>query len=154
MAMMFGIVDPTGSHSPVLEAAARAADGLVLEHGAGLYSTPLLARVGCRVVCAEPHRGWSEWAAWIYEGRALVVDLWRSVDLSTIALAFIDGPANERAPLLDACLAAGVPSIVAHDTHERCFAEYGWRAEHFAAPGYVVTHDTFKRKYRTTHWQR
>jgi len=50
---MFGITEPTGSHVPTLETAARACTGLVIEHGAGLYSTPLLARLGCRVLCVE-----------------------------------------------------------------------------------------------------
>ena len=51
---MMGIASPTGSHLPVLERAARACgSGLVIEHGAGLYSPPLLAHLGCNVLCVE-----------------------------------------------------------------------------------------------------
>jgi len=151
---MFGITEPTGSHVPTLEAAARACTGLVIEHGAGLYSTPLLARLGCRVLCVESVPAWREWAAWIYQGRAEIPESLRNVRLPDAALVFIDGAREERSALLSACLAAGVPTIVAHDTHPRCFTEYGWRDEQFTAPGYVVTHDDFKRKFRTTLWQR
>lgn len=154
--MMFGINEPTGSHVGVLERVAAGTSGLVIEHGAGLYSTPLLMRLGCRVLCCEPNDGWREWARWMYREQGETVTTLREVmpRLAEAALVFIDGPANERGPLLTACLAAGVPSIVAHDTHERCFTEYGWQPEHFTAPGYVVTHDVYKRKYRTTLWQR
>ena len=154
--MMFGIAEPTGSHVNVLEVAARDATGLVIEHGAGLYSTPLLTRLGCRVLCCEPNDGWREWAAWMYREKGETVTALRDVmpRLADAGLVFIDGPANERGALLSACLAAGVPRIVAHDTHERCWTENGWTAEHFAAPGYVVDHDVYRRKYRTTFWHR
>lgn len=149
---MFGISEPTGSHLPLLGDAARASRGLIIEHGAGLYSTPLFLRLGRRVLCVEPNRGWREWAQWMYGDRAEVADSMPWPLLKDAGLVFIDGPAAERAPLLDACLSAGVPHIVAHDTHERCFAEYGWREDHFTAPGYTIAHDVFKRKYRTTLW--
>ena len=154
--MMFGITEPTGSHLPLLEQAARNATGLVVEHGAGLYSTPLLARLGCKVLCCEPNAGWREWASWIYDGRGELVESLRSVipRLADASLVFIDGPANERGELLNACLSAAVPCIVAHDTHPRCWAENGWTGQHFTPAGYTVTHDEFKRKYRTTLWQR
>lgn len=151
---MFGIKEPTASHLPLLERAVRASHGLVIEHGAGLYSTPLLARLGSKVLCVETNEAWADWAYWIYEERADVVNA-LSVAINLLpsaSLVFVDGAANERATLLDAALAAGVPRIVAHDTHERCFDEYGWRADHFAVPGYTVTHDVFKRKFRTTLW--
>ena len=154
---MFGITAPTGSHVPTLERAARLASaGLVIEHGAGLYSTPLFARLGCRVLCCESQPEWREWAAWIYQGRAELVGSFREIvpHIKGATLVFIDGAAKERGGLLSACILAGVPLIVAHDTHERCFAEYGWVEEHFTAPGYTVTHDDFKRKFRTTLWQR
>jgi len=151
---MFGIKEPTASHLTLLSRAARVSHGLVIEHGAGLYSTPLLSRMSCQVLCCESNEAWANWAYWIYEG---CVDVVNSLSvaikmLPSAGLVFIDGAANERATLLDACLAAGVPHIVAHDTHERCFAEYGWRADHFTVPGYTIEHDVFKRKYRTTLW--
>jgi hypothetical protein len=149
---MFGITEPTGSHLPMLELALRVSHGLVIEHGAGLYSSPLLARMGKPVLCWEPVAAWREWATWFYDGRAEVVETFDWGRLRDAGLVFIDGPAKERGPLLDACLTAGVSHIVVHDTHERCFKEYGWRPDHFTAPGYVVTHDVYKRKYRTTLW--
>lgn len=152
--MMFGITEPTGSHLPVLERAARAAKGLIIEHGAGLYSTPLLARLGSRVLCCESSAGWRGWAAWIYDGRGEVTD---SLDvaiarLPDAALVFIDGPETERARLIDACFAAQVPTIVAHDTAPVVWSTYGWRKDYFSPRGYTVTHDG--DRYRTTLWQR
>lgn len=153
---MFGITEPTGSHVPQLEEAARAAQGLVIEHGAGLYSTPLLARLGCRVLCCESVDGWREWALWIYDGRGEVSD---SLDaaiarLPEAALVFIDGIETERNRLLSASIDARVPCIVAHDTHQRAWNYYGWDASHFKAPGYKVTDHDYRGKYRTTVWQR
>ena len=154
--MMFGITEPTGSHLPILEAAARKTTGLVIEHGAGLYSTPLLARLGCRVLCCESQPGWRDWAAWMYEGRAEVVETITPAlaRLPEATLVFIDGPSSERAQLIEACFDMRVPTIVAHDTHPRIWQEYGWRKEHFSARGYTVTHDDLQDRYRTTLWQR
>lgn len=151
---MFGISEPTGSHLPLLERALAASHGLVIEHGAGLYSTPLFARLGKPVLCCESQAGWREWAQWMYGERGEVTD---SIDaviarLPSAALVFIDGPSNERAKLIEACLRVGVPLIVAHDTAPRVWREYGWTPEHFAAPGYTVTHDDDRAKYRTTLW--
>lgn len=143
---------PTGSHVPALEQAARAVgDGLVIEHGAGIYSTPLLARVGCRVLCVESHDGWREWAQWIYEGRAEVVG---TMDvpyrrLREAALVFIDGPADERGPLLSACMESRVPTIIAHDTDAKTWDYYGFRPQHFMTTLYSVSQPVA----RTTLWQ-
>lgn len=153
---MFGISEPTGSHLMLLEPAARAASGLVIEHGAGFYSTPLLARLGCRVLCYEQNDGWREWAAWIYQGRAEFTGSLRDTlaRVADASLVFIDGSTDDRVRLLDACLAASVPTIVAHDTHPRGWEEYGWRAEHFSWPGYVIEHDNYRGKYQTTRWSK
>lgn len=153
---MFGITEPTGSHLAILERAARGTTGLVVEHGAGLYSTPLLARLGCRVLCYESQPGWREWAAWIYEGRAEVTDKFASLlrRLPDAALVFIDGIESERAKLIDACLATRAPVIIAHDTHPTVWKTYGWREEHFTAPGYRVEHEDMRNRYRTTIWKR
>ena len=153
---MFGITEPTGSHVALLERAARVSHGLVIEHGAGLYSTPLLARLGCRVLCYESHPAWREWAAWVYQDRyrSEVTDSLDTViaKLPDAALVFIDGSETERVRLLDAALAAGVPHIVAHDTHRRVWNYYGWRADHFTAPGYTIEHENYLDKYGTTLW--
>ena len=136
----------TASHLPVLESGARAATGLVVEHGAGLYSTPLLARLGCRVRCIESHPGWSDWARWIYEGRA---EFSSAPDITDATLVFIDGVAEERGPLLSACIAAGVPTIIAHDTGEKTRGYYGYEPYHFMVTRYDVTHPA----PRTTLWK-
>ena len=96
-ASMMGIESPTGSHLPVLEAAVLAAgDAIVIEHGAGLYSSPLLARLNARVVCIESHVGWAEWARWIYQGKAEIIDTWKHAAdlLPDAAVVFIDGVAR------------------------------------------------------------
>lgn len=140
--------EATASHLPLLGRAARVSHGPVIEHGAGMYSSPLLAGLGRDVLCIEDDPHWRAMAA---GARSVSLDEALAA-LPSAGLVFIDGAQHERARLLDAALAAGVPHIVAHDTHERCFDYYGWRADHFTAPGYVVEHDVYRRKYRTTLW--
>lgn len=153
--VMMGITSPTGSHLPTLEAAVRdlPADARVIEHGAGLYSTPLLARLGARVTCAEPHVGWAEWARWIYQGNVEIVDSWKRLVplLSDTALAFVDGTAKERGPLIAACLERGVPAIVAHDTQPADWNHYGYQPHFFTYRGYDVSHFA-EDTHRTTLW--
>jgi hypothetical protein len=96
--------------------------------------------MGCRVVCAEPHPAWAEWARWIYQdGTAEIVSAPNPGEISSAALVFIDGQANERGSLLLACLAAGVPAIIAHDTGKRTRREYGFADSMFEHPEYDVT---------------
>ncbi len=153
--VMMGITSPTGSHLPVLEAAAArlSPDSFVVEHGAGIYSTPLLARLGVRVLCSEPHPGWAEWARWMYQDRGVITASWKRLvpRLTEAALAFIDGPAKERGPLLAACFAAKVPTIVAHDTQPKDASHYEYHAHYFKHPGYTVTHSA-EDTHRTTLW--
>lgn len=154
---MMGISSPTGSHLPSLTKAVEAlpSEALVIEHGAGLYSTPLLARLGCRVLCVEPHEGWREWARWIYDDRAEMADSWKRAvpRLAEAAVVFIDGPANERGPLLHAALQANVPTIIVHDTEEREWDFYGHKRHFFEWPKYRVTHHS-EDTHRTTVWIR
>jgi hypothetical protein len=153
--VMMGITSPTGSHLPTLEAAVRrlAPDSHVAEHGAGLYSTPLLARLGVRVTCAEPHVGWAEWARWIYRGNVDIVDSWKRLVplLSDVALAFVDGAAKERGPLIAACLERGVSTIIAHDTQPEEWAAYGYQPHFFTYRGYDVSQHA-EETHRTTLW--
>lgn len=157
-ASMMGIESPTGSHLPVLtDALLSAPDGaLVVEHGAGLYSTPLLARdAGIRVVCIEPHPGWSEWARWIYQGAAEIVGTWKHAasHLDAASIVFIDGPAQERGVLLQACLDRGVPCIIAHDTNPDERHHYGYQPHMFAHVDYAITQHT-DMVHHTTLWVR
>jgi hypothetical protein len=146
----FEIAHPTASHLPALEAAAREVGaGLVIEHGAGLYSTPLFARLGCRVLCVETHPGWCEWANWIYEARAEIVPSVLPSVIPVAALVFIDGPAEERGPLLSACIEHSVPTIIAHDTGPKTRDYYGYKPHHFMVTRYEVTHPVD----RTTVWR-
>jgi len=144
------ITHPTASHLPALDLAAReAGDGLVIEHGAGLYSTPLFARLGCRVVCVETHPGWAEWASWVYQGKSAVVAALDVRQLADAALVFFDGPADERGPLLSACIEYGVPTIIAHDTGPKTRDYYGYKPHHFMVTRYEVSHPVD----RTTVWK-
>jgi hypothetical protein len=150
-----GIASPTASHLPVLEeAASRVGDGLVIEHGAGLYSTPLLAGLGCRVLCVEPHKGWAEWARWIYCDEAEMVESANLAmpRLSEATVVFLDGPAKERGPLLQAALHVGVPTIIAHDTQKREWSYYDFNAAMFEHPRYEVSHHA-EDSHRTTLWK-
>lgn len=156
MRSMMGIQSPTGSHLPVLEAAVRGlpAGALVIEHGAGLYSTVLLARLGANVLCCEPHVGWAEWARFVYGAG---VEVAGSIDvalarLGDAALMFLDGPAKERGVLLQACLERRVPLIIAHDTHRQEFRYYGFRVPMFEDERYEITHSA-EDSHRTTMWK-
>lgn len=154
---MMGIASPTGSHLPVLETAVKALPegALVIEHGAGLYSTPLLARLGARVLCCEPHAGWSEWARWIYQDRVEVIASFKEVAarLEEAAVVFLDGPAMERGWLLQQCLDRGVPTIIAHDTNKKTWREYGFQPHHFEHRDFVITQHS-EDTHRTTLWVR
>ena len=154
---MMNIQAPTGSHLPtLLKAVTGAGPGAtVIEHGAGLYSTPLLSRLKCKVICHEPHPCWHEWANWIYEGKCLFVPSFDALlaEVPRAAVVFVDGPALERGALLSAAIAAGVRSIVVHNTEEGDWPAYALTAEHFAAPGYTIKHHAVD-SYRTTSWQR
>jgi hypothetical protein len=153
---MMGIASPTASHLPVLTAAVESAPpgSIVIEHGAGLYSTPLLARSGFAVVCIEPHPGWGEWARWIYDEPACVVDAIDDETLSRAAVVFIDGPGDERGPLLDRCLRLRIPTIIAHDTNptRREWRAYGLESRMFEHPDYDITHSA-EDTHRTTLWK-
>lgn len=155
--IMMGIDSPTGSHLPELTAAMQALPpgSRVVEHGAGLYSTPLLAKFDeIWVMCVEPHEGWREWARWIYDDQAVMVDSWKRAvpEIATVDLVFIDGPANERGPLLQKALEAHVPTIIVHDTEEREWDFYGHKRHFFEWPKYRVTH-TAEHSHRTTTWR-
>jgi hypothetical protein len=147
------ISHPTASHLPALEQALAAVkDGAsVIEHGAGLYSTPTFERSQARVTCVESHEGWADWARWMYRdhyGSEVVA----SPPVSRVkdaALVFIDGPAEERGPLLSACIEAGVPIIIAHDTGIKTRDYYGYKPSHFMVTRYEVTHPVD----RTTVWR-
>ena len=154
---MMGIASPTGSHLPVLESQVGklTSDALVIEHGAGLYSTPLLARLGCRVLCAEPHPGWREWAEWIYQRRAEFVDSYKRIieRVGEASLVFVDGPARERGPILQACFDHGVPAVIAHDTQQGEWGHYGYQPHMFKQPDYAVSQHA-EDSHRTTLWVR
>lgn len=151
---MMGIASPTGSHLPVLSQEVAATAGLVVEHGAGLYSTPFLARAGARVLCCETHPGWREWADWIYGGSAEFADFPTTLTrLRDAAVVFIDGQAKERLPLLLACLEVGVPSIIMHDTSRHDWRHYGLKPHYFEHERYDVSHYA-EDSHRTTLWKR
>jgi hypothetical protein len=156
--VMMGISSPTGSHLPALtEALFRLSPGdLVIEHGAGLYSTPLLARHDVRVLCAEQHEGWLEWARWMYselKATAEFVPSWKQLvpRLTEAALLFVDGNAAERGKLIAAALERGVRQIIAHDTQEKDWHHYQIQPHMFTWSGYRVTHSA-EDTHRTTAW--
>jgi hypothetical protein len=155
--VMMGIASPTGSHLPALVSVldSLAPDSLVIEHGAGMYSTPLLCRYPLRVLCAEGHPGWSEWARWMYAGRdAEVVDSFKRAvpRLPEASAVFVDGEARERGPLIKCALEAGVANIIAHDTEESDWNHYKLMAHYFEYRGYSIRH--YDDSHRTTLWQR
>jgi hypothetical protein len=157
---MMGIASPTGSHLPSLTAVVESLPpgSLVLEHGAGMYSTPLLCRYDVRVLCSEAHAGWSEWARWMYTSAGRehqIVDSYKRLvpRLTEAAAVFTDGEAKERGPLLAAALERCVPRVVAHDTDPRDWGHYGFQSHHFEWRGYSIAHFA-EDSHRTTVWTR
>jgi hypothetical protein len=146
-----------GTHSGALSLALESLPpgSLVVEHGAGIYSTPLIARYDVQVICIESLPGWASWANWVYLGAGRVVSTCerakRAVPhLPRAALVFIDGLASERADLLKWSIAAKVPTIIAHDTERDASTLYGYAMHD--VQGYTIAHDD--RRPRTTVWQR
>lgn len=158
---MMGVTTPTASHLPALTAAldALSPDSLVIEHGAGMYSTSLLCRYRHRVVCVESHPGWLEWAQWMYGTANVAVEFVDSfkrcaphVELAD--LLFIDGAARERGPLLQIALGRrSPPTIIVHDTNQDDWHHYGLYGHHFTAQGWTVAHSA-EDSHRTTTWRR
>jgi hypothetical protein len=148
----FDIEPAWGSHSAALSSALASLPpgSLVIEHGAGMCSSVLIARHDVRVVCIEEAPGWRAWAGWIYGGRAELLQRAKQATalLSSAALVLIDGAARERGDLLKWALDAGAPLIIAHDTEEP--RQYGYRLD--ARADYVITHDGGTP--RTTTWRK
>jgi hypothetical protein len=147
-----------GTHTSILERelAALPSGSLVVEHGAGVYSTPLIARFNVRVICIEDLQGWRDWASWIYgmAGREVRVEDWAKPVvpvLPTVSLVFIDGIIRERGDLLKWALAAKVPTIIAHDTEDDYRKMYGYSSHLFREPGYEAGHDGGRPQ--TTVWK-
>lgn len=140
---------------PILEDALTGltGDALVIEHGAGLYSSTVVQRCDARVVCIEQDKMWRDWASWLYGDAGELMDRAKQAlpILSSAALVFIDGKASERGDLLRWSLAARVPCIIAHDTEDDHRKQYGYTRESFDAPGYSITHDGVRP--RTTAWR-
>lgn len=155
--VMMGIASPTGSHLPTLEAAVAglSAGSLVIEHGAGMYSTPLLCRSSARVLCLEVHPGWAEWARWMYMSAGIeheIAGYKQGVPrMAEAALVFIDGEAKERGLLLAACLERRVPIVIAHDTEQHTWQHYGIHPHLFEWRGYRIEHFA-EDTHRTTQW--
>lgn len=157
----FDIEPQWGSHTSVLSSALESLDysghqPLIIEHGAGMYSSPVIAQHAVRVVCIEEAMGWRSWSRWLYEQAGREVSLMSRAKeslplLASAALVFIDGAARERGDLLKWALAAKVPTIIAHDTEEDTSGTYGYHKHVFGAGEYAVTHDGGKP--RTTVWR-
>ena len=149
-----------GSHVDTLDAALKtvAPGSLVIEHGVGLYSSPVIARYDVRVLAIEEWPGWLSWSRWLYESSGREFShLERAKQciprLAEAALVFIDGAARERGDLLKWCLEAGVPCIIAHDTEEDHRGLYNYQRHWFKQKGYTVTDDA-KAFPCTTMWRR
>lgn len=147
-----------GSHVDALDAALGAVPpgSLVIEHGVGLYSSPVIARHDVRVLAIEEWPGWLAWSRWLYESSGREFShLERAKQciphLARAELVFIDGAARERGDLLKWCLEAGVPRIVAHDTEDDRRGFYNYLGHLFRFRGYTVTDDG-KAFPRTTTW--
>lgn len=143
--MTFDINPKWGSHIDALRAElGKLSHGaLVIEHGAGMYSSVEIARHDVRVICAEEALGWQAWTAWVYTGRdATIVERWKHTvpGLADAALVFIDGRARDRSKLLGACIERFVPVIILHDTEQSAWHEYGWSSHLLNPSGYDVEH--------------
>lgn len=155
----FDINPGWGSHTTILaaELASLPPGALVIEHGAGVFSTPLIAQHDVRPWCIEDLIGWRGWARWVYasHGRDLRVEERAKPCVSSLpdaSLVFIDGIIQERGDLLRWALEAGVPTIIAHDTEDDYRKMYGYSERYFRFPGYTVTSDGSRPQ--TTVWRK
>lgn len=146
-----------GSHADVLRAEVDklAPGSLVIEHGVGVYSSPVIATRDVRVLAVEAEPGWASWAAWFYgvHGRSFsVVERAKNTiaQLPDASLVFIDGAARDRGPMLGWALERLVPTIVAHDTEEDALDQYLYTRTHLRAAGYRIEHHGVTP--RTTVW--
>lgn len=150
----FDIEPAWGSHAPMLESALASlpSGSLVIEHGAGMYSSPIIARYDVRVICIEEAMGWRSWAKWLYGDKAELLERAKAVipRLREAALVFIDGAMRERGDLLKWALDARVPLIVAHDTEDDTRKQYNYRIDTRA--DYVIEHMTGRPQ--TTTWRK
>ena len=157
---------PWGSHKDSLAAALATLEpgALVIEHGAGMYSSPLIARHDVRVICIEELPGWTGWARWLYTSAGRQIETLERAKLAiphlaSAALVFIDGAARERGDLLKWSLDAGAPLILCHDTESDHRSMYGYAGHYFERRGYTMTDDsarTTSESWRptTTTWRR
>jgi hypothetical protein len=147
----FDIEPQWGSHAAMLESAlsALAPGSLVVEHGAGVYSSPLIARYDLQVACIEEADGWRSWSQWMYGSRAKVLSRAKEAIpyLACASLVFIDGATRERADLLKWALNARTPQVIAHDTQDH---QYGYCLNERA--GYLIDQDVGPPT--TTRWTR
>lgn len=148
-----------GSHSDLLarELSMLEPGALVLEHGAGLYSTPLIAASGADVIVVESLAGWRAWSQWLYERHTkaprYLEHAKRAIPmLGDLSIAFIDGVDRERGDLLRWCLDAGVPVVIAHDTQDETRKQYNYQPHAYIRANYTIEHDGSAP--RTTVWKR
>lgn len=155
----FDIQPHWGSHLPVLESALAALPpgAVVIEHGAGLYSSPVIARHDVEVICIEEAPGWRQWAAWLYAQAGRKVQMLDRAKqaapyLAASGVVFVDGATRERCDLIKWALAAKSSLVVAHDTEEDAGPIYNYHRHLFSAGEYHVSHDS--NRPRTTTWKR
>lgn len=153
----FDIEPGWGTHTLHLEAelANLAPGSLVIEHGAGMYSSTLISTFDLKVVCIEEAPGWASWAQWLYgaAGRDVTVIGRAKESRSYFAdaqLLFVDGAARERGDLVRWALDAGVPVVIAHDTEDDERKKYGYRLD--ARADYSIEHSNARPA--TTIWRK
>lgn len=157
---MMNALPPTASHRHLLERelVAAPAGATIIEHGCGMYSSLVIARLlqDRKVVTIEADPVWRAWATWMYEAFGCaheVVARPGDVELERAYLVFVDGQANERVKLVNRALLAGAPRVIMHDTEPEHWDEYDLRKPHFEVRGYRVEHDLDGMR-RTTLWSR
>jgi len=153
----FDIEPGWGSHAGYLETelAKLEPSALVIEHGAGMYSSTLVSTFDVKVICIEEVKGWASSARWLYRnaGRDVtVVDRAKQVipRLADAALVFVDGATRERGDLVRWALDAGVPVVIAHDTEDDERKKYGYRFDE--RPDYTIEHSP--ERPATTIWRK
>jgi hypothetical protein len=125
-----------GTHMDVLRSwVARLKPQSILEHGAGLNSTPYLRSLGIRVVTIEDDPRW-------HAGAALSVPFehWDASERFDIVL--VDGPGTQRAQVVEASMIVGSRCIIEHDAEAWSSAELELRLKLCDAYGYAFSQDS------------
>lgn len=121
-------MDEYSTHVPVLEQALETfAPHKILEHGCGLYSSPIFSRF-CKTHCTEHDNEWINTITNLCNQNYKIVSTERDIlnvpDIRGYDLIFIDGAREGRVPSAQRALDSEVPVVIIHDWNVTSYYGY------------------------------